>query len=341
MTVSDQGGTYSGSAFSATATVAAPGGTPGPSLEGVTPTLAYYQGTYASASLLAGHTALSGAPTQAGPYTVLATFTGSTDYTSATAIANFTIAQVLPSVAVTDRGGHLQRHPVPRHGHRHRTRRHARLQPRGRLSGHRLLQWHVHQSSQLSGLTRSPVRRLTPAPTPSWPAFPGSADYASVTTIANFTIAQVTPSVSVNDPGGTYAASAFAATATVTGISGPAAPSLEGVTPRSPTTRAYTATGTPLTGARRPPPAPTPSWPASPAAPITPPSLDGRHLHHRPGHAGGDRHRPGRHLRRLDAPRHGDRRRVGGTAGRQPGGRDACRSPTTVGRIRPSRSSPG
>ena len=58
VTVSDQGGRYSGSAFSATATVAAPGGTPGPSLEGVTPTPAYYQGTYASASLLAGHTAV-------------------------------------------------------------------------------------------------------------------------------------------------------------------------------------------------------------------------------------------------------------------------------------------
>ena len=46
------------------------------SLEGVTPSLTYYSGTSATG------TALTGAPTTAGTYTVLASFAGSTDYTS-------------------------------------------------------------------------------------------------------------------------------------------------------------------------------------------------------------------------------------------------------------------
>ncbi len=78
--VTDSGGTYNGAAFSATDTVAGVGSqsTASASLEGVTPSLTYYSGASATG------TALSGAPTTAGTYTVLASFAGSTDYGSGT-----------------------------------------------------------------------------------------------------------------------------------------------------------------------------------------------------------------------------------------------------------------
>jgi hypothetical protein len=97
VTVTDAGGTYNGQPFAATATVAGvvagKDSTPSASLEGVSPTLTYYSGTYTSVAQLAGITLLAGAPTDAGAYTVLASFGGSTDYTSATALANFTISK--------------------------------------------------------------------------------------------------------------------------------------------------------------------------------------------------------------------------------------------------------
>ena len=65
----------------------------------MTPSLTYYSGTSATG------TALSGAPTTAGTYTVLASFAGSTDYTSGTASTTFTISQATPTVSVTDSGG--------------------------------------------------------------------------------------------------------------------------------------------------------------------------------------------------------------------------------------------
>ena len=48
VTVTAAGGTYDGSPFAASATMAGVGGSAGPSLEGVTPTLAYYAGTSAT-----------------------------------------------------------------------------------------------------------------------------------------------------------------------------------------------------------------------------------------------------------------------------------------------------
>ena len=102
LSVTDAGGTYNGSAFAATATVAGviPGvdNTPGPTLEGVAPTLAYYSGTYTTVAQTTGLTPLSGTPSAAGAYTVVASFAGSTDYLSATALADFSIAQKAASV---------------------------------------------------------------------------------------------------------------------------------------------------------------------------------------------------------------------------------------------------
>ena len=74
VTVSDAGGTYSGSGFPATGLVNG-----GATLESVGTTLAYYAGTTATG------TSSSTAPSAAGTYTVVASFPGSTNYTSASA----------------------------------------------------------------------------------------------------------------------------------------------------------------------------------------------------------------------------------------------------------------
>ncbi len=83
-------GAYNGSAFVATDSVAG-----GASLEGVAPTLTYYKGV----------TALSGAPSAAGTYSVVASFAGSTDYTSTSLSTSFSIAKGTPTVTVSDNGG--------------------------------------------------------------------------------------------------------------------------------------------------------------------------------------------------------------------------------------------
>ena len=100
VTASDAGGTYNGNAFPAAATVNGAG-----SLEGVSPTLTYYSGTYTDPSELAYATALGAIPSAAGNYTVSAYFAGSAHYSSASALANFTIAQATPTVTVSDAGG--------------------------------------------------------------------------------------------------------------------------------------------------------------------------------------------------------------------------------------------
>ena len=101
MTVTDNSGVYNGLIFVATDTVAGVGtqSTPAGSLEGVAPTLYYYSGTSATGTILPG------APTTAGTYTVLASFAGSTDYTTASATTTFTISKAAPTVTVTDAGG--------------------------------------------------------------------------------------------------------------------------------------------------------------------------------------------------------------------------------------------
>jgi hypothetical protein len=91
--VTDAGGTYNQAPYAATATVAGVDGVYGSRLEGVTPTLTYYAGT------TAGGTPLAGAPVLPGTYTVLASFTGSADYTAASATATFTIQT--PTASVT------------------------------------------------------------------------------------------------------------------------------------------------------------------------------------------------------------------------------------------------
>jgi len=85
VSLKDNGGSYNGSPFAATATVNGVS-----NLEGVSPTLTYYLGSNATG------TPLSGAPVAVGTYTVLAFFPGSTDYSSDKAQVTFTIGQATP-----------------------------------------------------------------------------------------------------------------------------------------------------------------------------------------------------------------------------------------------------
>jgi hypothetical protein len=96
VSVTAAGGVYNGSPYVGTAKVKG-----GVSLEGVSPTLDYYSGTL-SAAQIAGATALAGAPSAVGSYTVVANFPGSTDYSSASsAPAHFTITRAKPTVSLS------------------------------------------------------------------------------------------------------------------------------------------------------------------------------------------------------------------------------------------------
>ena len=148
VSVSDAGGTYDGSAIAASATVAGvvsgTDNTLGASLEGVAPSLTYYVGTYSSVGQLAGLTPLSGAPSGAGTYTVLASFPGSADYVDATALADFSISQATPTLAVSDASGSVQRDGLRRLGHGGGGERVGRRQPGGRRAVAELLRRDVH-----------------------------------------------------------------------------------------------------------------------------------------------------------------------------------------------------
>ena len=78
LTVSDPGGTYTGSPMAAKASVAGVGGTAAASLEGVTPILTYYAGSGTTGTNLG-----STAPSAVGTYTVVARFAGIADYAAA------------------------------------------------------------------------------------------------------------------------------------------------------------------------------------------------------------------------------------------------------------------
>jgi uncharacterized repeat protein (TIGR03803 family) len=210
--VSDAGGTYSGSAFLATATVNG-----GSSLEGVSPTLSYYSGTSTDPAQLAGLTPLSGAPTEAGSYTVLASFAGSADYSSGQALANFSIGQATPTV------------PTP-------------TVPSGAVYDG---QPHGASAGDVTGVNNADLGAPTltyyagtytlatlpssggssTAPTAAGnytvvASFAGNTDYSPASALANFSIGQATPTVAVSDAGGTYNGQPFPASATAVGVDG-------------------------------------------------------------------------------------------------------------------------
>jgi hypothetical protein len=96
VSVADAGGTYTGAAFTATATVTGVSGGAVASLEGVVATPIYNAGSTASGN------GTSTAPNAPGNYTVVAEFPGSPDYAPANSPpVNFTIAAVTTPVKLT------------------------------------------------------------------------------------------------------------------------------------------------------------------------------------------------------------------------------------------------
>jgi hypothetical protein len=94
ITAADLGGTYNGSPFGATGTVTGVGGL------SVTPTFTYV-GTGTTV-----YAASTTAPTNAGTYTVTASYAGDANHTGGSIAAiPFTIAQAAPTLSVTDTGG--------------------------------------------------------------------------------------------------------------------------------------------------------------------------------------------------------------------------------------------
>jgi hypothetical protein len=106
VSIADAGGTFNNAAFPATVGVAGVGATADPSLEGVAPTLAYYSGTLTTLAKIAGLAPLAGAPSQAGSYTVVASFPGSADYAATqSAPVTFNIGQANAIIGLTSSGG--------------------------------------------------------------------------------------------------------------------------------------------------------------------------------------------------------------------------------------------
>ncbi|HEV8067368.1 MAG TPA: PhoPQ-activated protein PqaA family protein [Planctomycetaceae bacterium] len=111
ISLSDVGGTFDGRPFPATATIAGlisgVDNTPSSSLEGVPLSVSYFLGATTSGTLL------SGVPTNAGQYTALAAFAGSTDYEDLMQSVTFQIGQATPTVVANDAGGNFTGNPFP------------------------------------------------------------------------------------------------------------------------------------------------------------------------------------------------------------------------------------
>jgi Bacterial Ig-like domain (group 3)/PKD domain/Bacterial pre-peptidase C-terminal domain/RTX calcium-binding nonapeptide repeat (4 copies) len=217
--VTDAGGAFTGNPFPATGTVAAPGGAAGSTLEGVALTLTYYVGSTATGAGSAT------APTSVGTYTVVATFPGSAHYLSASATTTFNITPATPTVVVTDGGGIYKASPYA-----------ATATVTGVSGGPATtLEGVAPTFLYFVGATPSGVGSVT-APTSVGTytvvaTFAGSADYSSASAQTTFTISKATPTVAVSDAGGVFNGSPYPAAATVTGVIGGAATTLEGVAP--------------------------------------------------------------------------------------------------------------
>ena len=239
LTVTDLGGNFDGSAYAATPAVAGVNHVPETVLEGVAPTVKYYAGTTASG------TALAGAPSTAGTYTVVSEFAGSTDYSSGfSSPVNFMIKRVTPTVHVTEANGTYTGSAFTGTP----TVTGLSGSPGSSLEGiSPTLAYYAGTTVAGTKLSGPPIGAGTYTVVAT---FPGSTDYFSASSApVTFTISRVTPSVKISATNGSYTGTIYVATATVTGAGGTPASSLEGVTPTSVYYAGTTASGTPLLGA--------------------------------------------------------------------------------------------
>jgi hypothetical protein len=218
--VTDAGGTYSGAAFPAAATVAGVvkgvDDTPAATLEGVGRALDY--------QLLDAHgnpvrDLGSTPPSVAGSYKVTASFPGSADYAPASSSTTFGIVQAAPAVSVTDSGGAytgaIFRAAVTVAG----VIRGVDDTPSSTLEGVGLTL--DYQLLDAGGHVTADLGATAPATAGHYKviaSFPGSADYGPASASTTFGIGPVAPAVAVTDAGGTYSGQAFPATTSVAGV---------------------------------------------------------------------------------------------------------------------------
>jgi DNA-binding beta-propeller fold protein YncE len=222
---------YTGSAFAATATVTGVSGVPAASLQGASPTLVYYAGSHPTGMPLAGP------PTAPGSYTVVASFIGSIDYVPAlSSPVTFSIARAMPMVSVSIASGHYTGAAFAAAA----TVAGLSGSPAASLEGGTpTLSYYTGSKASGKGASAAPSKIGTYTVLAS---FAGSPDYAPAqSSPVTFSIAPAIPTLSVYMAAGTYNGKAFTAKATVAGLSGLAAGSLEGVTP----TLKYYAASTP------------------------------------------------------------------------------------------------
>ncbi len=101
LVVSDPGGTFNGSPFPASVTIAGINNTPSFSLENTTPSLTYYAGPGTSGGSLG-----SAPPAAPGTYTVVASFSGTPDYApTQSKPITFTIGWATATLRLTSSGG--------------------------------------------------------------------------------------------------------------------------------------------------------------------------------------------------------------------------------------------
>jgi uncharacterized repeat protein (TIGR01451 family) len=216
VSVSDAGGAYTGNAFvasdSVAGVVAGVDSLPASTLEGVAPTLTYYQGTYATlaaldAALAGGLTGSSMAPSLAGSYTVVASFAGSSDYSSGQALATFTIDQATPTVSVSDASLPYNQKPFAATDSVAGVVTGVDSTPASSLEGVApTLTYYQGTYPTFAALNTALAGGLTGSSTaPSLPgsytvvaSFAGSTDYSSRQAFANFTIK--TPTASISGP---------------------------------------------------------------------------------------------------------------------------------------------
>ena len=199
-----RGGRFNGGPFAATATVAGVDNTPGSSLEGGPLTLTYYAGPTATG------TPLSGAPSNAGTYTVVASFPGSNDYATATDSTTFVISPATPTVTAIDADGLFNGSPFAATGSAVRIGGAA-------VSGNFTFTYYVGNGANGTGSSTPPTHPGTytvfASFTSSDPNYTGTSSGPTF-----FVIFQAAPVFTVSDAGGTFNGSPFPAQGTVAGV---------------------------------------------------------------------------------------------------------------------------
>ena len=203
ITVTDAGGVFKGTSFPATGKSAGVSN----ATVGGTFSYTYYVGATASG------TSSATAPTNAGAYTVVTTFTSTNaNYnTGGTAQTTFTISTAAPTLSVTDAGGTFSGNPFP---------------ATGKVAG-------VNNASVAGTFGYAYYVGATASGTPSATAPSNANTYTVVATFTSsnanytsggsaqttFTIAKATPTIGVMDAGGVFKGASFPATGTALGLS--------------------------------------------------------------------------------------------------------------------------